>query len=468
MNEETKYAMAEVVGPDGTENWMFPIESKAGHVAKSSTLIRKESQAEPDTNHGAFPWVEPRLKFKDLLAWLDMNIWHRRCVSVKAACTVGLGFELYTEDEDKEHDAAYEAIMDFLMNPNEDPLVTFDEIAYRSMIDFEAFGNMVNELSRTFGDGIPGNLYHQRMVNFRRARDMRNGGFFQIPMGVNSSKRIPFSRFGQKITKQNEIMHFYEYDPASDYYGMPAWVPALADMVLDRSSVEFNINLFRNQLVAKFAVVVEGGKLDKTSRNTLQKFLSSQAQGIKNAGKTLILSSDDKDVKFKIEKLEMDFGDKQNFMGKTRELSRDMIVSAHGVPPRMVGIVTAGQLGGGSEAAEQLKIFEDIDRAPVRKRLNEFYNRTLIQSFGDHKWKFRFKGIDTTDPEMDAKIATMLKEKGIILPEEARQDVGKPPLDDEAMERLAGQVPMGGNGETLGSSVDSLIQMRKRLEASDE
>ena len=69
----------------------------------------------------------------------------------------------------------------FLNNPNEDPLMTFDEIAYRSMIDYEAMGNFVNELSRTFGDGIPGKLYHQRMVNFRRAKDLRNGGFFQVP-----------------------------------------------------------------------------------------------------------------------------------------------------------------------------------------------------------------------------------------------------------------------------------------------
>ena len=97
MSKETKYAMAEVVSADGTENWMFPIRAKGWAYSQSSELIRKESKTQPDQNSGHYDWVEPRLRFQDLVAWLDMNIWHRRCVVVKAATTVGLGWELYTE-----------------------------------------------------------------------------------------------------------------------------------------------------------------------------------------------------------------------------------------------------------------------------------------------------------------------------------------------------------------------------------
>jgi len=140
-----------------------------------------------------------------------------------------------------------------------------------------------------------------------------------------------------------------------------------------------------------------------------------------------------------------------------------MIVSAHGVPPRIVGIVTAGQLGGGGEADSQLRIFEEIDRAPERNRIEEFYNRTIIQDarFGEHKWNLEFNAIDTTNRKMDAEIENILKQAGIKLPEESRQDLGLPSLDEEGMQRL-------GASSGLEQNVNELVSLRKRLEGLDE
>lgn len=458
---DQKYAYAEIINGDARENWFLPIQEKGSFVAKTGRAnIRKESQVVEDDKYGAHPWVEPRLAFADLLAWLDMNIWHKRCVYVKAAVIAGLGWQLVTDDEDKEPDAAYDLIMDFLNHPNEDRLDTFDRIAFKSVIDLESTGNFFNEVNRSFG-GMLANMYHVRAMNFRRSKDARKGGYYQVPKKNYSKRWIEFCRFGMPQPTKNEVLHYYTYDPSSDYYGLPVWVPALADMVLDRSAAEFNINLFRNQLVAKFAVIVEGGKLSPTAKNSLREFLSSQAQGAKNAGKTIIFDTDDPNVKVRIDKLEMEFGTKNDWMGKIRESARDMIISAHGVPPRMVGVVTAGQLGGGSEAAEQLRIFEETEAGPKRARLEEFYNRTLLTEFSNHKWKLKFNSIDTTDAKVDADIQQILISAGIKLPEESRQDLGLPALDEEAMQRL------GTGTDPLEEQVKSLVSLRKRLEQLD-
>lgn len=459
---DQKYAFAEIISGDERENWFLPIQKKGGFVAQSGRAhIRKESQAVEDDKHGAHPWVEPRLAFSDLLAWLDLNIWHKRCVYAKAAVIAGLGWQLVTDEEDKEPDAMYDAIMEFLKYPNEDRIDTFDRIAFKSVVDMESTGNFFNEVNRSFG-GMLVNLYHVRAVNFRRSKDARKGGYYQVPTKNYSKRWIEFAKFGMPEPQKNEILHYYTYDPSSDYYGLPEWVPALADMVLDRSAVEFNINLFRNQLVAKFAVIVEGGKLSPAAKNSLREFLSSQAQGAKNAGKTLIFDTDDPNVKVRIDKLEMEFGTKNDWMGKIRETGRDMVISAHALPPRMVGVVTAGQLGGGSEAAEQLNIFEQTEAGPKRARLEEFYNRTVLAEFGHHKWKLKFNSIDTTDAKVDAEVEEILNRIGVKLPEESRQDLGLPALDDEAMQRL------GAGADELASSVDSLQKLRKRLEGLDD
>lgn len=459
MSIENKYAYAEVIEGNSRNNWFLPIQEKGGHIAKTGRIpVQKESKAEVDRFYNANPWVEPRLAFDDLLAWLDLNIWHKRCVFAKAAVIAGLGWQLVTDDEDKEPDAAYDSIMDFLNNPNENPEQDFGEIAFRSAVDLESLGNMFNEVNRNYAGSMIANLYHVRAVDFRRSKDSRKGGYYQVPKKNYSKHFVSFSKYGMYEPKQNEILHHYLYDPASDFYGMPEWVAALADMVLDRSAVEFNINLFRNQLVAKFAVIVEGGKLSPTAKQSLREFLTSQATGSKNAGKTLIFDTDDPNVKVKIEKLEMEFGTKNDWMGAQRDKARDFIVSAHGVPPRLVGIVTAGQLGGGGEADTQLTIFEQTYASPQRSRLEKFYNRTILKEFGDHKWRLEFIPLDVTDPLKDAQIDQILNTIGVKLPEESRQDWNLPALDEQAMQRL------GSGAAALEQTAQDIISLRKRLE----
>lgn len=457
MSKETniqKYAYAEVIEAGEPQQWMVPLYD-TGPIGKVSVPVNKDAQSHVQAPYGSNEWVEPRLNFDDLLVWMDMNVWHKRSVFLKAAVMCGLGWTLETDDEDKEPDAAHAAITEFLERPNEDPMDSFTRIAFRSAVDLEAIGNFVNEASRA-GTGRIGNLYHQRAVNFRRGKRIKEGRYYQISRA--GGKTVEFNKWGMRGGGRNEILHYYTYDPCSDYYGMPIWVPSLADMVLDRSAVEFNINLFRNQLVAKFAVVVEGGKLSPESRLALRDFLKSQATGVHNAGKTIVLDTDDPQVKIKIEKLELELGEKNNFMERVREQARDMVVAAHGIPPRMLGIAEAGVLGGSGELLGQLKIFGENEVGPHQNMIETFYNRTIISSFGAHKWRLRFKAIDHTDKKLDAEVEQILTAAGIKLRTESRQDLELPILAEEDL-----PAPPAGGGEIIQLE-KKLSRIRKELE----
>ena len=66
--------------------------------------------------------------------------------------------------------------------------------------------------------------------------------------------------------------------------------------------------------------------------------------GVKNAGRVLLMEDENDRVEIKFEKLNLDVKDLMTT--KPFEFFRDVTVASHGVPPRMLGIVTAGQLGG--------------------------------------------------------------------------------------------------------------------------
>ena len=78
-------------------------------------------------------------------------------------------------------------------------------------------------------------------------------------------------------------------------------------------------------------------------------------KGAENAFRALMLSIPFENATVKFEKLMADFRDMP--FDKLTQATREEILAAHGVPPRLVGIVTAGQLGGAGEADGQLRNF---------------------------------------------------------------------------------------------------------------
>ena len=64
---------------------------------------------------------------------------------------------------------------------------------------------------------------------------------------------------------------------------------------------------------------------------------------MENAGRIIMLEDERDRVKIRFEKLNLEVKDLK--IAKALEHFRDVVVAAHGVPPRILGIVTPGQLG---------------------------------------------------------------------------------------------------------------------------
>lgn len=79
---------------------------------------------------------------------------------------------------------------------------------------------------------------------------------------------------------------------------------------------------------------------------------------------------------------------------------RDSVLTAHGAPPRLVGVITAGQLGSGREIEGPLRIFRETVLRPKRRRLERVVNEMLKDV--EAGVTIQFNQMDITDIRSDA------------------------------------------------------------------
>ena len=413
--------------------------------------VKKESKQIPEEFKG-MDIVEPRYKFKDLLYFMDVNVWHKRCVIKKAALVAGLGWTITTDDADKKPDQIYNKIMALLTHPNDNYNDSIIQILLKYLTDYFSIGNGWLELVRN-NKGEVAEIYHVpgRTVRRRKGFD----GWWQ----VRTFKKVQFDNYDpENIGENNQLLHIYSYDPMDEYYGIPEWLPAMASMALDRAAVEYNTYQFENGMMASFAITIKGGELSRKARAALKKFLQQNFKGIANAGRAIVISNDDPNVEIKIEKLDLEGAAKDMSFSKMREMSRDEIVSAHDVPPRMVGIMSAGQLGGSGEITGQLKTFKESVIGPEQEKLETLINKTILASFGEHKWYLTFNEMDITDPLARAEQYSILQNipDPVFDTDEIREEYGYPPRSNS---------PAVITGEKMAKA---LTLIRKELEAAGE
>ncbi len=220
-------------------------------------------------------------------------------------------------------------------------------------LDLECYGNAFLHLV-TAGP---------RLVQLRRLPAITmsrfRAGFLQrVPLPDGSQKIVTFG--------PDEILHLREPCPLGRAYSLPGWIAAEGLLDLTRAAVAYNAAFFRNSAVPEYAVIFEGMQPSDAQRVEIKAFFRRDFQGIDNARRTIVLHHSE-GQKIHFERLTADAKD-GDFL-KLLDAARDRIISAHGVPPRMLGIVAAGQLGGGGEVTGQMFIFEHLTLAPRRRRM---------------------------------------------------------------------------------------------------
>jgi capsid portal protein len=209
------------------------------------------------------------------------------------------------------------------------------------------------------------------------------------------------------------------YSPRSRYYGEPDYLATMTQMLVEEKIHIYNAAFFDNRATPDMGIIFEGAEPSDEQMAAFRDFFGTAFKGAANAHKTLILSAPpsvsgtDGKPSIRIERLneitDMSFE-------KLRIMNREEIIAAHNMPPRLVGVITAGQLGGGGEMIGQLHAFNETELKP-KIELLEYW-------FESHGIKLKLREMDVSTYKDDSDVVQGLVNTGIITPQEAREVMG--------------------------------------------
>jgi len=401
-------------------------------VIYAATIVKESAQ--PDEIHtdeiprpgNDYDLIE---YYSSLTGW---NAYHARALRVKTDVTVNNGFTLHVENE-KEASERLQRVNDRDQS--------FQEVIARAWMDYESCGNGYIEIVRS-KNGMVAEMYHcPATMVYLRPRSAPTDFVFR-----NSAQEQEYMVYRPGARDEYSLLHFSNYTHDDLYYGLPDWRGCKEDIELDYYCALYNKRFFINSGVPDLAIITEGGKFDKDTEKRVVEFLTSNLKGVMNSHRTLYLPVDEPGVKVRIEKIAYD-KDKDGSFERTRSRCRDNIISAHGVPPRLMGVMSASQLGGGSEVEGQLRIFQEITINP-RQSYAEGKLAPVIREMGFATAELKFNEIDTDYQEKRSDYYTKLLSSGIITKDEARQELGYQPMsgveksDQKQVDILAGMVKL--------------------------
>ncbi|MDO5606023.1 MAG: phage portal protein [Paracoccus sp. (in: a-proteobacteria)] len=279
-------------------------------------------------------------------------------------------------------------------------------------VDLETYGNAFVQVIRA-KDRIAG-LRRLPAITMTRWRD----GFLQrVPLPNGDTRKITFTA--------DEVIQLKVPCPMGGRYALPEWIGTEGMLELARAAIAYNAKFFSNNAIPEHAVIFKGATPTRDQKDVVAAFFRHEYNGLENAHRTLLLHvGEDTSVTF--ERLTADVKD-ADFL-KLIDAARDRIPIAHGVPPRMLGIVTAGALGGASEVSGQLFTFELLTLRPKRRAMLDQL-RPILSALGLKPGdpddgladdQVAFRPLDLTPPGEDTGKLPDLVNSGILTPEEAR------------------------------------------------
>lgn len=322
--------------------------------------------------------IDPFVNFEELLQFYYYNVYHTRSIRLKAALLSQIEETTLTN-----HLPKNEFARDFM---------------YAFCMDLEIYGNGFIEKSGTDNNF---NIYH---ILGYQGRLNKNKEIFQIST-LNEAIKL-------------DGYHLKYYSPSGKYYGEPDYLTALHQILTSRNADQYNTSFFENGARPGFGVIFENSSPNPEQIAAFKEFFGSNYKGYENAHKTLLLhtgkgTEGSPPAKVRLEKLD---GVEDMSFEKLKNVNKNEIIAAHGVPPRLVGVMSAGQLGGGTELIDQLHAFNEMIIKPKIQIIEGFFANIGIT----HK----IKALDVTSFKDDSSLVANLVNSQIITAQEAKELLG--------------------------------------------
>lgn len=338
--------------------------------------------------------------------------WSSACIDVIArTCTAGgvdVTYEtsVYSEAESPKPPEEVKKVQDLLryVNPNED----IRQMMRRIITDLLIFGDSFTEIVYVMGEPVA--LYSldpQTMAVIADEHGVVRGY-------VQKTKTNRIARF-----KPHEVIHVKFDSPGDTLYG----VSPTQKNILPITSWLFTAALIKETMKRGDPLRAHVDwpiALPETEMKRLQQQYAIRNLGAKNIGNLF-------ETKGGAMVQEMSQNQINNWLN-TLQQRRDEILSGYGVPPSKVGVIEAGNIGGGT-GTQQDKTFRVNTCGPIQEIVLEKFSFALLnQAFGIKDWILKFGTVDWRDDEVIELIRDQRIRNGTWTLNRARADIGEPPV----------------------------------------
>jgi hypothetical protein len=204
------------------------------------------------------------------------------------------------------------------------------------------------------------------------------------------------------------LARYWNPSSKNPFFSEPEYISALYSIAENKKIYDYNSVFFDNNARPDFLLVIKGVETIATADKTkIETFIANNFKGRLNAHRTLYLEFDDKDVEVEMIPIANKVGNDASFRLLKMD-NRDDIARAWNVPPKVIGISSAGSLGSGSEALGALKLLKEYTKLD-QKKVEEFVSSVIEKLTGVNPM-LRFKRIELTNEKDKAIIYSLLAE----------------------------------------------------------
>ena len=249
------------------------------------------------------------------------------------------------------------------------------EVYGRLMDDYYSFGNAYLQIVKYEG-GI--NLYHIDATKCRISKDQEyiyiHPNWAKYGTSKEDTVVVPVY---PKVEKNTSIIHFKDYEPTFNYYGLPDFVASLEWLAIDWELQSYNHSKFKNNFTPS-AIVEINGDMGEEEAEKLVKDAQQKWTGKGNNSKILFLVKNGDTSPANVTILS-DTAD-GSFM-ELQRLTSQNIITSHRWQPAMSGIVSAGKL---NSTGSEIRVAWEMVMGTIIKDVEELLFNKIKQVIKDH------------------------------------------------------------------------------------
>ena len=369
-----------------------------------------------EDDKGDIVYFGPDNKFPQTLIDLyHKSSVHATAVNAKHQAVIGQGLTGLDED-----------ILDYANKEGE----TWNDVFYKVALDRVLYGGFALEVIWSNDRTKIAEVYHIDYSYIRAKkmdergncpgyyvwRDWSKRGF------VPNKKDIPYlPRFSRvDRTSPSQLIYFKPYTSGLDYYPLPDYMGSLKTIELDTEVDNFHTNNLKNGLAPSLAITTFTDA-DEEEREAIERMLRGAYAGSDNAGSLMYMDVANREQMPEIVPIPQNGAD--GYYTTVNDMVTQKILTGHRITsPMLVGIKTAGQLGGREELLDSYAHFLTTVIYPMQS--------DILKTFESI---FKVNGIDTTLGVEQTRLFNDGEEIDVVTSVEA--DAG---MDKELEEQIEG------------------------------